>query len=123
MLSHGRWALSARVLERGAGLYFNGEVLAVVDRWCWRWAFWGGILLGWRGLVIRCLVWKRGAVLPMETQCKSIKRSLKRALGYEVETQVTSACLACLGLGQKHQGGWAGCGNSSHLPTGTKTDS
>ena len=69
---------------------------------CWLW--WtdgdgGGprpsVLLGWGRLVIRCLVWKRGAVPPMEAQCKSIRRSLRRAPGYEVETQVTSACLAC----------------------------
>lgn len=96
---------------------------------CWLWWMDGDgggprpSVLGWGRLVIRCLVWKRGAVLPMEAQCKSIRRSLRRALGYEVETQVMSARLACPRLCQEHQGGWAGCRDSSHPPTGTKTDS
>lgn len=33
VLSHGRWALSARVLDSGTGLCFDGEVLALVDGW------------------------------------------------------------------------------------------
>lgn len=110
---------------------WTGQLGPALTGRCWLW--WtdgagGGprpspVLLGWRRLVIRCLVWKRGAVLPMEAQCKSIRRYLRRALGYEVETQVTSARLACPGLGQKHRGGWVGCWDSSHPPTGTKTDS